>query len=128
MSESVYDLIDKLNEFEGKLHDINKHYDQLKEEQVPPEVREALIDIEIERVTETGRIERMINTIKNEIRAFVAAGGETIKYGGWTAAAKGGRVSWNDASLMGYAITHPEIKAFRVVGNPSASLSRSKRK
>lgn len=60
-------------------------------------------------------------SVKTDVKML----GESVKGTHFQAVFAKGRVSWNDDQLMGYAVAgHPEIEAFRSVGDPSVSMRK----
>ena len=68
-----------------------------------------------------GQAEEVANRVKQSVLELghTVAGADGA---GLSAVWSKGQIKWNDASLLGYAAAHPEIKAFRAEGKPSVSL------
>lgn len=66
--------------------------------------------------------------LEDEIKARVVAAGRTVSGTSLQAVFNKGRVSWNTKGLDGYALANPQIKAFRTVGQPYASIRAAAKK
>lgn len=64
--------------------------------------------------------------LTDQIKTAALATGRSVKAHGWHAVVSQGRVSWDDAFLMGYAAAHEEILQGRRQGAPSVSLREAK--
>ena len=60
--------------------------------------------------------------LESELRREVLSFGATVKGSKLSFTYVRGRVSWDTDALDKYALTHPEIKAYRKEGAPSVSL------
>jgi hypothetical protein len=63
-----------------------------------------------------------ISVLDLDIRKAVLTLGASVKGGRLYAIWNKGRVSWDTRKLDGYAEAHPEIKQFRVEGEPTISI------
>lgn len=71
------------------------------------------------------RIDRTIKTeqrAEEEARRRVLEAGQSIKVAGVQAVYTPGRVSWDNEGLEAYAQRHPEVQAYRRVGQPYVTL------
>lgn len=85
-------------------------------------IKQIDADVEAEFVPRFERIESGINAMTNKITSKVKELQESVKGIALHAVYSGGRVSWDDKALQGFAITHPKIKQFRKVGEPSVAI------
>ena len=60
--------------------------------------------------------------LENKVKSLVVEGGKTEKGERLQAVYTKGRVSWDTKAIDGYAISHPELFAFRKEGEPSVSI------
>lgn len=65
-------------------------------------------------------------TLETEVRQDVMKFGASVKGSKLYAVYVRGRVSWDTKELDHYALTHPEVSAFRKEGAPSVSLRNVK--
>lgn len=79
--------------------------------------------------------EAFINGIKDDevrvtgiVKAEVVERGESVTGNPLSAIYVKGKTSWDGKGLTGYAVAHPEINAFKKVGNPSCSIKASTEK
>ena len=82
----------------------------------------AAIDAEFDPMTDAVR--ETIGKLEGEVKLAVLAHGETVKGSKYKAIFGKGRISWDAKGLAGYAVVHPEVEAFKKVGNPSVSIRR----
>lgn len=88
---------------------------------IPPELKEELAAIEAEFTT--APLQEQVNALKAEIEAGVLELGATVKAEGCGMAVYNkARVTWDSAGLEGASKLHPELLAFRKVGEPSVSF------
>jgi len=65
-----------------------------------------------------------IDELTAEVKADVLNAGATVKGDYMMAVYNKGRVSWDTKGLDGFAIAHPEMQAFRKVGEPTITLRK----
>jgi hypothetical protein len=63
-----------------------------------------------------------VRSLTEEIKADVLAAGQSVTGAHLQAVWVKGRVSWDTRRLDGYAAAHPEITAFRKIGEPTVSI------
>ena len=63
-----------------------------------------------------------LTTLESQIKAQAITRGETVKGNYFSAIFTKPRVTWDTKGLDGYAVAHPEIVAFRKIGDPSVSI------
>lgn len=81
----------------------------------------------------TAEYQRELDAVNNAIKSAeanltdqVIGVGHTVKEDGWMAVLVSGRVSWDTKGLDGYRVAHPEIEAFRSVGQPYVVIRKPK--
>jgi hypothetical protein len=67
-------------------------------------------------------IDGQIEGVRLEIKAAVVELGKSVKAAHLHAVYSKPRVNWNSKALDGYALSHPELFAFRREGKPSCSI------
>jgi hypothetical protein len=87
-----------------------------------PEIKAALDEIEAEFGQMSEGANGNIAALEAEIKEAVTAHGETVKSEFLMAVYNKPRVSWDTKGLDGYAVAHPEVKAFQSFGKPSVSI------
>lgn len=121
MSEA--NKLDELSELQAKLDMLKLQRAEQRDVLLAP-LREALAQIDAAFALPIVETEADIESLTAEIKADVLAHGASVK--GQTsnlhAVFSRGRVSWDTRRLDGYAAAHPEIEAFRTVGEPSVSI------
>jgi len=82
--------------------------------------------LEEERAAVCFGVDQRIEKLERNIRSSVLAEGSSIKGTRLQAVYVKGRTTWDSRLLQGYAVAHPEIEAFKKVGNPSVSIRARK--
>jgi len=121
--------IEKLNllaELREQRTALDEHYTELRQALIPPEIKQALEDVDAEKSGLVSGLDAKIGALEAEIKTDVLLRGETIKGDRIQAIYNKGRVSWDVAALDGYAAAHPEIAQFRKEGEPSVSIRNVK--
>ena len=117
--------IEKLNllaELKEQRTALDQHYEELRLALIPPEIQQALADVEAEKAGLVSGLDAKIGTLETEIKHDVLQRGETIKGDHLLAVYNKPRVTWDSAGLEGYAVAHPEIAAFRKMGWASIAI------
>ena len=89
-----------------------------------PEIKAKIAEIDAEYAPKLEALNYNKAQYETKLKALVLEAGETIKgqYHAFTWTK--GRTSWDNKALEGYAAAHPEILAFRTVGDPSVSIRK----
>ena len=88
---------------------------------VSPELAEAELEIPIDALWQ--RPHRIaVAELEAEIKDAVVNQGATVKGEFLMAVYNKPRVSWNTKGLDGFAVAHPEVKAFQSFGKPSVTI------
>ena len=95
---------------------------------LPKSTREKISHIEEDFKERLEHLAEREKSLKEEISSQVIVVGETVSSDEamLQAVYAKGRTSWNNDSLTGYAVAHPEILDFRSVGDPSVSIREKK--
>lgn len=119
--------IDKLNELaniKAMLDALNLQKQELLAAAMPAEVRARLDEIEAEFSGKTETANEKAAALEAEIKAEIIAGGASVKGDYLHAIYAKGRVTWDTKGVEGFAVAHPELNAFRKVGEPSVSIRK----
>ena len=87
-----------------------------------PEIKEQLAEVEAEFAPKVEALRAENEQLAAQIREQVLEFGTTVSGDFHQAVYTKPRVSWDNRSLAGYSIDHPEIMAFQKVGEPSVSI------
>jgi hypothetical protein len=119
---NTIEKLNKLSEYQSQVDALNLQYQAQREALIPPEVREALAELDVEHEAQNAVAAMLITELTAEVKAEVLAGGSSAKGAHLQALYVKGRISWNTVALDGYAIAHPEIASMRKEGEPSVSI------
>ena len=89
-----------------------------------PELQAQIAAVNLEFAGQAEALGANIAELETAVKTDVKNFGASFKGNGLHAVYMNGRVSWDTKRLEGYAIAHPEIAAFRNVGEPSVSIRR----
>ena len=120
----IKEMLDKLDHLQVGLDALNLQKQALTESVMTPEIKAKLLDIDAEFAPKIAAISDSINPLTAEIKQAVISIGTSVKGAFLYAVWAKGRVSWDNKSLDGYALAHPELNTFRKEGEPSVSIRR----
>ena len=89
---------------------------------ITPEIKAKLAEIDAKYLGESADLQARIVDVDKWIREAVLNLGASIKGSRLHAVWNKARVSWDTRKLDGYAEAHPEIKQFRIEGQPTVSI------
>lgn len=115
------DLLKELENARAHLQILQMDREKKRAEITAPVAMElADLDTEFQPVIDT--VTEQCARLEEAVKTAVIKAGESVK-GEWLHAIHmKGRESWNGKALTGYAAAHPEILAFRTVGDPTVSI------
>lgn len=116
--------LNRLSELQCQADVIKLRFDELRKSVLTPEIQQQLADIAAEETTALDALKDGIDGLTEEIKNEVLSAGATVKGDYMMAVYNKGRVSWDTKGLDGFAIAHPEMAAFRKVGEPSITIRR----
>jgi len=116
--------LNKLSELQAQADVIRMHFEDLRKSILTPEIQTQLDDIAAEERTSMDALQSGIDELTAEVKADVLNAGATVKGDYMMAVYNKGRVSWDTKGLDGFAIAHPEMQAFRKVGEPTITLRK----
>jgi hypothetical protein len=95
-------------------------YDSL----ITPEIKAKMVEIDAKYSPRLEHLEYKKKALEDDLKASALFHEATIKgvYHAFTFVK--GRTTWDNKSLEGYAAAHPEILAFRKIGEPSVSIKK----
>ena len=120
----IADLLDELANLQAKLDVIQLYQDQAIKANIPEEWLIRIDDIRFEHEKLAAVTKTTIAELDARIREMVLVSEESVQGKHLVATYNKARVRWNDDALCGIAIDHPEILAFRVVGEPSVTIKQ----
>ena len=124
MGTPVVDLLDQLAEYQAQRDVLRMDKEALIASIIPDEIKEKIAEIEEEFSEKVRTANENISGTETIIRNEVADYGKTIRGAHLMAVCSKGRTTWNTKALEGYSVAHPEILAFREVGEPSVGIRR----
>jgi len=116
--------LDRLSEMQAQADVMRAHFDKLRADVMTPEIKQALDDIAAEESTALDALNGGIAELTAEVKADVTNFGATVKGDYLMAVYNKARVTWDNKGLDGFAVAHPEIAAFRKVGEPTVTLRK----
>ncbi len=120
-TEEIHQLLEKLTETRAQL-DLLRMDMQSPRAQILAPVQKELDALDIEYGPKLETAQNTEAVLVEQIKAAVLELGQSVKSDHLNAVYSEGRKSWDDRALTGYAMAHPELFAFRKVGEPSVSL------
>lgn len=125
MSEQeIKELLDKLADLYCAKDAIMLQKQDVIDSILTPEIKAKLAEIDAEFEDKALAVNDTIASLEAEARTAVLEHGTTVKGAYLQAVWNKGRVSWDTKSLDGYMAAHPEVSAFRKVGEASVSLRK----
>lgn len=103
---------------------INLDKAELVRQAIPPEVQARLDEIEAEFSDKLATAAEKAAALEAEIKQEIIQTGASYKADFLHAVYAKGRITWDSKGLDGYAVAHPEVAAFRKVGEPSVSIRK----
>lgn len=121
---TITDKLDQLAELHSQADALALGKQELIDQAIPPEVKTKLDEIEAEFGAALETVRKNIASLEAEIKDAVIREGATAKGAHLMAVWNKPRVSWDTKGLDGFLVAHPEISAFRKVGEPTVSLRK----
>lgn len=97
-----------------------------KRSEVMAPVCDALAEIDIELCPVIDTVIDQCERLEAELKAAVIKSGESVKSEWLHAIYQKPRETWDGKSLSGYSAAHPEILAFRKIGDPTVTIRASR--
>lgn len=118
--------LDGLANIRSKFDMLNQQKQAVIDAILTPEIKAQLAEIDAEFAPFEAEINSQIAEIETSIKQAVVEHGATVKGHWFQAVYAKGRVNWDTKALDGYAISKPELLAFRKEGEPSVSIRQVK--
>lgn len=118
---TIEEKLDKLAELHARADLLRIEYEEKRTEVLAP-VADKLTGLDNEYEPKLASVQDDADQLEAEIRAEVLTVGSTVKGTRLMAVWNKGRDSLDTKGLKGYAVAHPEIKAFWKPGQPTVSL------
>ena len=114
--------LDDLANLQAQAEVIRLEYEQRRKAIMTPEIQAQLDALDAEQATALEPVQAQIERTTEAVKSNILSIGESVK-GTWLHAIyTKPRVTWDGKGLDGFAIAHPEINAFRKVGEASVSI------
>jgi hypothetical protein len=123
----MMDTISKLNlisVYRIELESLNSDQQKLIDSVMTDEIKKQLADIETSFSDKKANVTEQISELEAEVRQEVLVAKKTFTGDKLMAVWNKGRISWDAKGLDGFAVAHPEIKAFRKEGDPSVTMRK----
>lgn len=120
---TITELLNYLAELQATADLYRMKHEDMRAEIMAP-VKQQLTDLDAEFAPMFEAVNEQIAATTEQVKAAVIANGASVKGAHLQAVYAKGRTSWDSRGLDGYAVAHPEINAFRSVGQPSVSIRK----
>lgn len=114
--------LDKLANYRAQIDSLTLDKQALIDRVLTDEIKAKLADIEAEFTNRAFTARVNAAELEDQIRQDILAHGASVKGKFLHAIWAKGRVTWDTKGLVGYAVAHPEMSAFRSEGEPTVSL------
>lgn len=123
--QQAIDLLEKYAELEAELDLLHIDQAQKMEELIPPEVKKAMADIQIEYLPKIETAQNTLDAFRASIEAIVLDLKVTVKGKHRMAVWEDGRTTWKGKELEGFFKPLPELKAkFSNTGKPKVTIRK----
>ena len=123
--QQAIDLLEKLAELEAQLDLLNIDKANAISGVIPPEVKQAIADIEVEYLPKFEDAQGSVNAFRSSIQAIVLELGVTVKSTHRMAVFAEGRTTWKGKELTGFFKTMPELaEKFSHKSDPSVTIRK----
>lgn len=93
-----------------------------KRARIMSKIADELAELDAEYAPTLDRESKELNTQEKRLRALVLAHGESVKTSRVNILFSDGKITWDTKGLHGYAVSKPEILAFRSIGKPFTTV------
>ena len=127
MDESeIIAKLDQLAEYRNQREILERDKAQRLKDAIPPEVQAELDVIVAEFDPPLEQSALKVGELESEIRDAILERQTSVKGASLYAVYTAPRVTWDNRSLDGYAVAHPELLNFQRIGQPSVSIRELK--
>ena len=117
-------LIDDYSKLFLAIKDLQDQKDVLKSNVLTEEQVATINQIEEDFEGQLRPLIQELKRLEDNLKAITIAKGETQRGTMHMFTYSKPRVTWDSKGLEGYMVAHPEVKAFRKVGDPSVSVRK----
>jgi len=118
------EMLEQLTELQAQIDLIRISEREALEKVIPPDVRQAMEDVETEFGDILERVSMKYSELETAIKQAVLETGETVKGGAFQAVCNKGRVSWDSKKLEGLMMIVPQLEGARKQGEPYVTLRK----
>lgn len=118
----IQEKLNYLHDTMGALVKLEELQETLIESVIPEEVKAKIEEIKAEFGDKKAALEATSSMLRDEIKNAVLLSGKTAKTDYLMAVYNKGRDTWDGKGLDGYAVAHPEIRAFKTTGSPTVVI------
>ena len=119
------ELLKQLENARAHLQIIQMDRDKKRAEVMAP-VAQELAEIDVELLPTIETVEQQCDELEMQVKGAVIFAGESVKSEWLHAIYQKGRETWDGKALSGFAAAHPEILAFKKIGEPTVTIRISK--
>jgi hypothetical protein len=119
---NITEKLDQLSEYQSQVDALNLQYQAQREALIPPEVREALAELDVEHEAQSAVAAMLITELTAEVKAEVLAGEKTETGAHLQAVYSKGASRWDMGALNKYAADHMDLLRFKKDGEPTVSF------
>jgi hypothetical protein len=116
------ELLDQLAKLNADLLELAEQRERALRAIIPEEIRYELDEVAEAWDLRMGALDVERKSLELAVRADVLGKKDTVKGATLFAFYTAGKVTWKTDGLDGYAVAHPEILAFRSVGEPFVTI------
>jgi len=114
--------LNQLANFRAQIDMLNLQKQEAIDKVLTPEIKAELEAIDAEFGDKSEGAKENIAALEAEIKDAVVNQGATVKGEFLMAVYNKARASWDTKGLDGFAVAHPEIRAFQSFGKPSVTI------
>jgi hypothetical protein len=124
---NTQEKLERYSDLQERLDVLRKNMQELIDKvPIPQEIVDQWNSIKAEFQPMIDVAQAELDTILDEIKTEVLAGGSTVKGSRVMAVWAKGRESWDGRLLSGYALAHPDVLPCKKVGEPTVSMRNVK--
>lgn len=125
MTEHIASLLDVMAELQDNRIEFETEKQAAQDKVLTEEIRAELSGIDANFAPALARLDEKIASLRSDVERLTLAEGKSVKGTRLYAIYSRGRVTWDGKGLEGFSVAHPEIGAFRKVGEPSVSFRKA---
>ena len=121
---TVEQMLDTMAELEAQRELLRLDVEGIKEGLIPDDVKQQLLDMDVEYAVQFAEIDSRIALLDEQIRMAVLSLGDNVKGQYRHAVYVKGRVSWDTRGLDKLSYRVPEVMEYRREGQPSVRIGK----